>query len=104
MVKVYLFLTLFMWRKAKWTGKNVRKQVEIWKKFMVWWETCVLGRWDKTEAQWDGLGWKLRECKRLQTRNDIQYITGWVLMHAHKTDFKINYLEKVRQLTHIINQ
>lgn len=36
------------------------------------------------------------------TQQMHSYTAGWVLMHTHKTDSKINYLQKVKQLIHII--
>lgn len=49
------------------------------------------------------MGWaenkrSLKGCKLDETFSALQ-----ALMHAHKTDFKINYLEKVKQLTYIID-
>lgn len=47
---------------------------------------------------------KLKKYESLQTKSDMQDIAGWVLMQkTDKTDFKINYLEKVKQLIHIIH-
>lgn len=50
------------------------------------------------------IGMKLKKYESLQTKSDMQDIAGWVLMQkTDKTDFKINYLEKVKQLIHIIH-
>lgn len=59
--------------------------------------------WDKAEVQWNRSAWELKKFEGLQTRSDIQCFASWVLMHAPKTDFEIYYLEKVKQLMHIIH-